>query len=345
MRIVSGICSFKEAAPLIKAGARDFYAGYISESMSPSIGSLGLNRRYSQVDNFTSLDELEKTRDYLALRDINLAIAINTFYNDKNLEESLALVDNLMGRGLNTFILADFGLIHSLVKRYDFAINLYASTMMVLGSVQAISVIKGLGFKKIILPRHLSLMEINELTRDRDLDYEVFIYGQRCFFEDGHCGWQHGQGQTYQDQRGRDLFNKLMPPGLSARIRAKFAENHKASGLGCARISCPDSAKLINYNSCGNKAKKLDSVTGDHKFILSCGICSLFYLRDGGVNYLKLPNRTEPLKIKVNQVKFVKKALMGLEMFKNYHEYSGYCRKLFKTFFGFSCGGKYCYYE
>ena len=133
--------------------------------------------------NFTK-EELKEAVDYAHLYGVKVYVTVNTIIYNDEVESLLEYIDYLHLIGVNALIMQDIGMISLVRKRYpDLEIN--ASTQIHNHNNYAISLLKELGIKKIVLDRELSLKEIKLL--DNSIEKEVFIHGALCNSYSGCC--------------------------------------------------------------------------------------------------------------------------------------------------------------
>ena len=133
--------------------------------------------------NFTK-EELKEAVDYAHLYGVKIYVTVNTIIYNHEVKELLEYVDYLYNLGVDALIMQDIGMISLVRKRYpDLEIN--ASTQMHNHNNDAISLLKELNIKKVVLDRELSLKEVKEL--DNGIEKEVFIHGALCNSYSGCC--------------------------------------------------------------------------------------------------------------------------------------------------------------
>ena len=133
--------------------------------------------------NFTK-EELKEAVDYAHLYGVKVYVTVNTIIYNNEVESLLEYVDYLYLIGVDALIMQDIGMISLVRNKYpDLEIN--ASTQIHNHNNDAISLLKELGIKKVVLDRELSLQEIEKL--DNTIEKEVFIHGALCNSYSGCC--------------------------------------------------------------------------------------------------------------------------------------------------------------
>ncbi len=346
MRINTGITSPKETKKLLRAGAECFYAGILSNRNRSAIGTIGINRRFSAQHNLASIDQARQIFEEVSAQGAKFFITVNSFYDNETFDQARELVENLAKNNIKSIIAADLGLLYFLNKNYPGEFEIQASTMSVIENNDTVNVLADLGVDRFVFPRHLRPEEMKSIIGHHDPSkFEVFIFGQRCFFEDGHCGFQHGSGPEYSFQLGRDLINGFFPMRSLLNMRKKYAEKYKTSPLGCNMLSDEFSCSPINIlNGEQGAPETAARMKQGHRFILSCGLCALWDFREIGITSLKIPNRSEPTRIKIHQIKLVAEAVKHLKNIDSRNKYEVFCKDLYRRYLGESCNHSYCYY-
>ena len=133
--------------------------------------------------NFTK-EELKEAVDYAHLYGVKVYVTVNTIIYNHEVKDLLEYVDYLYNIGVDAIIMQDIGMISLVRKTYpDLEIN--ASTQIHNHNNDAISLLKELNIKKVVLDRELSLKEVKEL--DNRVEKEVFIHGALCNSYSGCC--------------------------------------------------------------------------------------------------------------------------------------------------------------
>ncbi|MBE6028945.1 MAG: U32 family peptidase [Clostridiales bacterium] len=140
------------------------------------------------AENFTE-DTLAEAIDYAHESGVKVYITFNTLIKDSELARAFRYACRLYEMGADALILQDMGLAR-LVHKYlpDFPIHL--STQGTVYNVQALDLVKQLGFSRVVPARELSLEEISRFTakcHELEMDTEVFVHGALCMCYSGQC--------------------------------------------------------------------------------------------------------------------------------------------------------------
>ncbi len=186
----------------------------------------------------------------------------------------------LRDMGISALIVADINLLLALIEA-GHAAQLHLSSLATSTNVASSRFFRGLGISRIILPRHLTLDEIEHCVID-GLEFETFVINDGCVFEEGLCATTHDAG-TFCLKDGDGLQD--MPAGILERY-AFFK---------------------WTQNNCGCNSSR--------GFPLGpCGLCAIPRLQAAGVRYLKVVGREASLERKYASVKL---AAMARDIARN----------------------------
>ena len=113
-------------------------------------------------------------------------MAFNTLIFSDELAEAAALAATIAAAGADAAIVQDLGLAR-LIHRMAPTLPLHASTQMTLTEPRGIEFARGLGIRRVILARELSIDQIRRLREGTDMPLEVFIHGALCMSYSGQC--------------------------------------------------------------------------------------------------------------------------------------------------------------
>jgi len=269
MKILSPLRSASEVGPLRTAGADEFYCGLAPPGWKKKFGAAWTNRRHP--DSAGVLDE-QALREIMKMAgSVPVHVALNSPHYPPGAVEMLAefgarLVQDM---GVDGLIVADMDLLLALIEA-GHAAELHLSSLTTSTNAASSRFFKELGVTRIILPRHLTLAEIDRCVID-GVDFEAFLINDGCVFEEGLCATTHDAG-TFCLADGDGLTD--MPPGLLDRYTFwKWAQNN----CGCST---------------------------SRGFPLGpCGLCAIPRLQAAGVSSLKVVGREASLERKYASVK------------------------------------------
>lgn len=157
----------------INAGADAVYLGGDKFSARAYAGNFDLN-------------SIAKALSYAHLRGIKVYVTLNTLIKEKEFDEAKEYIDSLYIMGVDALIIQDAGLAYYLSEVYpDFEIH--ASTQMTVHNGEAARYLVDKGFKRIVLSRELSFKEIEYISKDLNVETEMFVHGALCVSYSGQC--------------------------------------------------------------------------------------------------------------------------------------------------------------
>ncbi|MDR2459672.1 MAG: U32 family peptidase [Deltaproteobacteria bacterium] len=152
-------------------------------------------KRYSArkfADNFT-LGELSGLINEAHKCGIKVYIALNSLVRQGDLTELYKTLLGAAELGPDAFIVQDLGMAY-LCRKLLRGIELHASTLSAVHTVDGLMAMKRMGFKRVILPRELSFQEIEYLSSSGKIDTEIFVHGAMCFCQSGLCTFSSYMG-------------------------------------------------------------------------------------------------------------------------------------------------------
>ncbi|MCR4321603.1 MAG: U32 family peptidase [Candidatus Brocadiaceae bacterium] len=154
----------------------------------------------ASADNF-AIDDASKAIAYARKRSVKVYIAINTLIKTQELEsvvDYLIALDELQPDAL---IIQDLGLL-SLIQSQFPHFRLHASTQMTIHNLAGVKRLERMGFKRVVLSRELSIDEIENISRNTNMEVEVFVHGALCYSYSGLCFFSSMMGGR-SGNRGR----------------------------------------------------------------------------------------------------------------------------------------------
>jgi len=137
----------------------------------------------SYAKNF-SLDEMRGVVRLCHLYGVKIYVTMNTLIKDQEVEEFLETVSFLHQIGVDALIMQDFGMISVVLDTFP-KLEVHASTQANVSTKEAISLYHNMGVRRVVLPREMSLEEIEAI--DLPIEKEVFIHGALCMSYSGCC--------------------------------------------------------------------------------------------------------------------------------------------------------------
>ena len=269
MKILAPLRSAGEVGPLLAAGADEFYCGLAPPGWKEKFGAAWSNRRHPEsaaVLNDGALQEIVANAGSAPIH-----VALNSPHYPPGAVQILVEfgVRLIQDMGISALIVADMDLLLALAEA-GHAEKLHLSSLATCTNAASSRFFRELGVSRIILPRHLTLAEIDLCVID-GVGFEAFLINDGCVFEEGLCATTHDAG-TFCLTDGDGL--KCMPPEILDRYEFwKWTQNN----CGCST---------------------------SRGFPLGpCGLCAIPGLQAAGVTSLKVVGREASLERKHASVK------------------------------------------
>lgn len=194
------------------------YALYFgADAIYLACDKFGLRQR---AQNF-SLEELPGAVKLAHEWNARVFVTCNAYAHDKDLEELPAYARALEEAGVDAVIVSDLGVL-SIIKQYAPSVALHISTQASVSNTEAAKVLYGLGARRIVCAREMSLEEMAQLKRSipEDMEVEVFVHGAMCMAISGRClisdyltGRSANQGHCVQPCRWEYVLEETSRPG------------------------------------------------------------------------------------------------------------------------------------
>ncbi|WP_050606698.1 U32 family peptidase [Clostridium niameyense] len=137
------------------------------------------------ASNFNE-ENMIKAVEYSHLYNVKIYVTVNTAIKEDEIKEALEYVEFLYKIGVDALIIQDTGLAQ-LINRNFPKFEIHASTQMSIHNAEGAIFLKNLGFSRIVLARELSLKEITHISRDLNIETEIFVHGALCVSYSGQC--------------------------------------------------------------------------------------------------------------------------------------------------------------
>jgi putative protease len=166
--------------PALKAaidnGADTVYFGYKNDTNARNFAGLNFDRK-AMVEGI----------GYAHARGKHVLMAINTFPQPGREADWHAAVDGAADLGVDAVILADVGLLDYASKRHP-NLRLHLSVQGSATSYEAVNFAhREFGVQRAVLPRVLTLAQVELVIRNTPIEIEVFGFGSLCVMNEGRC--------------------------------------------------------------------------------------------------------------------------------------------------------------
>jgi putative protease len=290
MKILAPLRSSAEVEPLLAAGADELYCGLTPPRWGETQGASWANRRNPRSAGVPDLDDLRRVLALASGRPVYVTLNAPSYRASAIpllVDFGRRLLEEL---GVRALIVAEWELLLALAEA-GLAGSVHVSSLATCRNRGAALFYRDLGVPRIILPRHLTLPEIEEL-RAPGVELEAFVLNDGCVFEEGLCATTHALG-TFCMADG-DAPDR--PAGLP--VVQGDEEGPAISGEARERYAF----WKWTLNNCGCRSSR--------GFPLGpCGLCAMPRLAAAGVASLKVVGREASLERKEASVRLVAQAL------------------------------------
>jgi len=138
------------------------------------------------AQNFT-FDEMAEGIRYAHLKGRKVYITLNIFARNKDIDSLRSFAKEVANLKPDAFIVSDLGVLE-VVREVADKVEIHMSTQANITNYQAVKVLAGLGVKRVVLARELSLEEIAQIKEKvAGVELEVFVHGAMCMAYSGRC--------------------------------------------------------------------------------------------------------------------------------------------------------------
>jgi U32 family peptidase len=279
MKILAPLRSSSEVEALAAAGAEEFYCGLTPPGWAATQGRAWANRRNPRSAGVPDVADLTRIVALAAHRPVYVTLNAPSYH-----ASALPLLVDFGRRlleevGARALIVAETELLLALAEA-GLARSVHVSSLATCRNRGAALFYRDLGVSRIILPRHLTLREIEDIRAD-GVELEAFVLNDGCVFEEGLCATTHALG-TFCLADGESQPVSLSPIPPEALERYAFWK--------------------WTLDNCGCSTSR--------GFPLGpCGLCAMPRLAAAGVASLKVVGREASLERKEASVRLVAHAL------------------------------------
>ena len=334
-KLLSPLSRVDEVEDLITAGADEFYCGILPEAWKGKYTvSASINRR--QEDNsilgtsphFNSFEDLKKSIVLAHSHNIPVLLTLNEhYYSQDQYDYLLWYIDEALKAEVDALIVGDVALMVMLKER-NISIPFHISTAGTTFNSETVRFYQELGASRIILPRHLTIEEIESLASDvSDIELEAFILNSRCANVDGFCTFQHGLADLFPDEETKkSYYNACMLPYNVA----VYGDGETVIDKG-KKKQIPWERQLI--------------WSGLHIDDRPCGACALYEFKQIGLYGVKIVGRQNTKKKKIKDLTFLRTLINFLaEEQPGKEAFRKFSRDLYQQTYQWPCLVFKCYY-
>lgn len=282
MRLLAPVRTPLEAEMLLHHGADELYCGVTPPDWVSKFGGLQwLNRRSPAGGNLQSLEELARVVErgapvYLALNSVG--------FTAEQADYLAGLAGEAVALGVRALIVADVGLMLHL-RKAGVQAPFHVSTLGSAFNREALAFYADLGATRVVLPRQVTLDEVEALAAVSPVELEAFVLNDGCFYDEGSCSTTHSLGAfcLVPWEEEWDL-----PPDERAGLAEHLADYRRL---------------LWSNDNCGSRPSPGGIPLGP------CAMCALDRLHRAGVASAKIAGREGGGLRKIASVQFVRACL------------------------------------
>jgi putative protease len=282
MKILAPLNSPAETEMLLANGAEELYCGLVPEEwVARYSGAIWLNRRSPIGGNLRSFSDLAHVVEQAHACSVPVFVTLNA---QSYTASQLPLVLDLARRyveeaGVDGLIVSDPALILELAQQ-DLPCALHLSSIAATLNVAAVRFFQSLGVRRVILPRSLTVAEIERIAAEigSQVQLEVFILNDGCVFEEGFCLTTHHRsvgafcvGLSRMDSQSFKLSSTPWVSGEEEEMSALLQGFHR-------RIDC-----LTNHASSEQSQTAMP--------LAPCGLCAIPTFERMGIAAVKIVGR------------------------------------------------------
>lgn len=249
--------SLESAQAQIEAGATELYVGYDTNLMKKITFTGRGKDLFKDVKTHVSYEDLVNIVQLAHKNNVTVELTANMAIMPDDLdgeskfqEKYLDYVKKGIQAGVDSIIVGDIGNLYFL-KENGIDISISASVFLASINISQIKWLESLGVKKIVLPHHVKMEEVEAIANNSTIKIEVFGHFG-CAFLQGTCSMFHP-------------ISKEINVGVPCRAKFKFNDNDIAAKVldtaeDCSLCSIPGIIKS------GANSIKITGREFDHRF-------------------------------------------------------------------------------
>lgn len=152
------------------------------------------------------LKSLKKSKEY----NTDVFLVLNAKYYPNYVYESVSkYIEEVLEAGITRMIVSDIGMINFLSINYP-TVKISVSCLNQVTNKYSVEFYKSFAnVDRIVFPRHMSSQEIASIaTEVNGLEYEYFIFSNKCLYDDGYCRGIHEFTPICKDLFYSDFYTK-----------------------------------------------------------------------------------------------------------------------------------------
>ncbi len=299
---------------LLHFGADELYAGIgLPEWDSAYGGGLWINRRDPAAGNLFSFQDVLKITKLAHEKEAAVYITFNSpFYPHDSVGPILRFCEKLVALAeIDGLIVSDLNFLIALGKE-KLPVKIHLSSLGACTNSESVEYYGFLGVKRIILPRHLNLSEIESIVKKNrlNMEFEVFAVNDGCYFEEGFCQTSHALGPFCMTDWTPEFF-----PGSGKKI-----------GKEALMKDMERFREFLWYqNNCGCSFQSEGLPNGP------CSLCRFGQFRDWGVSAVKIVGREASFYRKMRSLQLVAEVMTEVRRNSTWDAVEALAKKLRNT--------------
>lgn len=228
MELVAPAGNLPALKAAVENGADTVYLGFKDATNARHFAGLNFNDR-----------QLEKGAAITRDAGVKLYVAINTYPQPKGWQNWTDAVKRAVDLGADALIMADTGLLAYAAERYP-GLNLHLSVQASATNVEALKLYASqFGVTRAVLPRVLSLAQVEWLCQHSPIDLEVFGFGSLCIMAEGRCVLS-----SYLTSESPNTCGACSPASY---VRWQEQGSRRQSRLNNVLIDCYEEHEVASY--------------------------------------------------------------------------------------------------
>jgi putative protease len=336
IKILSPISRTDEVEAVIHAGADELYCGVLTSDWRERYSVVASPNRREENNpiintspHFSYFSDLKEAVTIAHTFNVPVHLTLNEHYFTlKQYPLIFEYVEKSLEAGVDAFILSDVAFLLSLKERYQ-SVKVHIGTGGTTFNSETAKFYQDLGVKRVILPRHLEIREIEEIVKNvPGMEFEVFILNSRCANVDGFCTFQHGLADFIPEREMKRPYENacMLPYQISVNV----------DGMGEE-----ESEKLIREKISWERQHIWSGLHIDDR---PCGACALYEFREIGIYGVKIVGRENAKSKKVKDTQFLRRLIDFLENGAERIAFRGKARSLYRETYQWPCIIFKCYY-
>ncbi len=168
-------------------GVDSFKAAVLSGADAVYFGAGNFNARRN-AKNFTT-EDVRQCAAFARVRGVKTYLTLNTLLGDNELKAALDTALMAAECGIDALIVQDLGLA-KLLRKYLPNMPIHASTQMSVHSAESLSLLKEMGFSRVVVAREMDKESLQKLCKEATrlgIEVEAFVHGALCMCLSGQC--------------------------------------------------------------------------------------------------------------------------------------------------------------